>query len=338
MQLQNNVSLKPFNTFGIDVKAKTFVSVNSVAELQEVLKTFQNQSKLILGGGSNMLLIKDVDALVIHLNIKGIELLHQDTSHVVVKAFAGENWHEFVLWCLKNNYGGVENLSLIPGNIGAVPIQNIGAYGVEIKDVLESCEAMHIETGEIKSFSNKDCNFSYRESVFKQSLKNKYVIINVSFKLTKNLHHLKIGYGDIKTELEKQGVDIPKINDISQAVIRIRQSKLPDPKEIGNSGSFFKNPIISISKYQSLLKNFPNMPNYQVSDNLVKVPAGWLIEHAGFKGKTMGNYGVHKKQALVLVNYGGADGENIYNLAKLIQLTVKRIFDIEIEMEVNVLH
>jgi UDP-N-acetylmuramate dehydrogenase len=338
MQLQNNVSLKPFNTFGIDVKAKTFVSVNSVAELQEVLKTFQNQIKLILGGGSNMLLTKDVDAVVIHLNIKGIELLHQDTSHVVVKAFAGENWHEFVLWCLKNNYGGVENLSLIPGNIGAVPIQNIGAYGVEIKDVLESCEAMHIETGEIKSFSNKDCNFSYRESVFKQSLKNKYVIINVSFKLTKNLHHLKIGYGDIKTELEKQGVDIPNINDISQAVIRIRQSKLPDPKEIGNSGSFFKNPIISISKYQSLLKNFPNMPNYQVSDNLVKVPAGWLIEHAGFKGKTMGNYGVHKKQALVLVNYGGADGENIYNLAKLIQLTVKRIFDIEIEMEVNVLH
>jgi UDP-N-acetylmuramate dehydrogenase len=338
MQLQNNVSLKPFNTFGIDVKAKTFVSVNSVAELQEVLKTFQNQSKLILGGGSNMLLTKDVDAVVIHLNIKGIELLHQDTSHVVVKAFAGENWHEFVLWCLKNNYGGVENLSLIPGNIGAVPIQNIGAYGVEIKDVLESCEAMHIETGEIKSFSNKDCNFGYRESVFKQSLKNKYVIINVSFKLTKNLHQLKIGYGDIKTELEKQGVDIPNINDISQAVIRIRQSKLPDPKEIGNSGSFFKNPIISISKYQSLLKNFPNMPNYQVSDNLVKVPAGWLIEHAGFKGKTMGNYGVHKKQALVLVNYGGADGENIYNLAKLIQLTVKRIFDIEIEMEVNVLH
>lgn len=338
MQLQNNVSLKPFNTFGIDVKAKTFVSVNSVAELQEVLKTFQNQSKLILGGGSNMLLTKDVDAVVIHLNIKGIEVLHQDTSHVLVKAFAGENWHEFVLWCLKNNYGGVENLSLIPGNIGAVPIQNIGAYGVEIKDVLESCEAMHIETGEIKSFSNKDCNFGYRESVFKQSLKNKYVIINVSFKLTKNLHHLKIGYGDIKTELEKQGVDIPKINDISQAVIRIRQSKLPDPKEIGNSGSFFKNPIISISKYQSLLKNFPNMPNYPISDNLVKVPAGWLIEHAGFKGKTMGNYGVHKKQALVLVNYGGADGENIYNLAKLIQLTVKRLFDIEIEMEVNVLH
>jgi UDP-N-acetylmuramate dehydrogenase len=338
MQLQNNVSLKPFNTFGIDVKAKTFVSVNSVAELQEVLKTFQNQSKLILGGGSNMLLTKDVDAVVIHLNIKGIEVLHQDTSHVLVKAFAGENWHEFVLWCLKNNYGGVENLSLIPGNIGAVPIQNIGAYGVEIKDVLESCEAMHIETGEIKSFSNQDCNFGYRESVFKQSLKNKYVIINVSFKLTKNLHQLKIGYGDIKTELEKQGVDIPKINDISQAVIRIRQSKLPDPKEIGNSGSFFKNPIISISKYQSLLKNFPNMPNYPISDNLVKVPAGWLIEHAGFKGKTMGNYGVHKKQALVLVNYGGADGENIYNLAKLIQLTVKRLFDIEIEMEVNVLH
>ena len=337
MQLQNNVSLKPFNTFGIDVKAKTFVSVNSVAELQEVLKTFQNQSKLILGGGSNMLLTKDVDAVVIHLNIKGIEVLHQDTSHVLVKAFAGENWHEFVLWCLKNNYGGVENLSLIPGNIGAVPIQNIGAYGVEIKDVLESCEAINIETGEIKSFSNKDCEFGYRESVFKQTLKNKYVIISVCFKLTSNLHQLKIGYGDIKKELEQQGIDAPNINDVSQAVIRIRQNKLPDPKEIGNSGSFFKNPIISLSKYQSLLNNFPNMPNYPVSDNLVKVPAGWLIEHAGFKGKTMGNYGVHKNQALVLVNYGGAKGEDIFNLAKLIQLTVKRLFDIEIEMEVNVL-
>ena len=337
MQLQNNVSLKPFNTFGIDVEAKKFVSVSTISQLQEVLKTSRNQPKLILGGGSNMLLTKDIEALVIHVNIKGIEVLKQDTSHVLVKAYAGENWHQFVMWCIKSDYGGVENLSLIPGNIGAVPIQNIGAYGVEIKDVLESCEAMNIETGDIKSFSNIDCEFGYRESVFKQALKNQYVIISVSLKLTKNVHHLKIGYGDIKKELEKQGIDTPNINDISQAVIRIRQSKLPDPNDIGNSGSFFKNPIITKAKYESLLKNFPDMPNYPVSETLVKVPAGWLIEHAGFKGKTMGNYGVHKNQALVLVNYGGAKGEDIFNLAKLIQLTVKRLFDIEIEMEVNVL-
>ena len=337
MQLQNHVSLKPFNTFGIDVEAKKFVSVSTISQLQEVLKTSRNQPKLILGGGSNMLLTKDIEALVIHVNFKGIEVLKQDTSHVLVKAYAGENWHQFVMWCIKSDYGGVENLSLIPGNIGAVPIQNIGAYGVEIKDVLESCEAMNIETGDIKSFSNKDCEFGYRESVFKQALKNQYVIISVSLKLTKNVHHLKIGYGDIKKELEKQGIDTPNINDISQAVIRIRQSKLPDPNEIGNSGSFFKNPIITKPKYESLLKNFPDMPNYPVSETLVKVPAGWLIEHAGFKGKSMGKYGVHKNQALVLVNYGGAKGEDIFNLAKLIQLTVKRLFDIEIEMEVNVL-
>lgn len=337
MQLQNNVSLKPYNTFGIDVEAKKFVSVSTISQLQEVLKTSRNQPKLILGGGSNMLLTKDIEALVIHVNFKGIEVLKQGSSHVLVKAYAGENWHQFVMWSIKNDYGGVENLSLIPGNIGAVPIQNIGAYGVEIKDFIESCEAMNIETGDIKSFSNKDCEFGYRESVFKQALKNQYVIISVSLKLTKNIHHLKIGYGDIKKELEKQGIDTPNINDISQAVIRIRQSKLPDPKEIGNSGSFFKNPIISKSKYESLLNNFPEMPNYPVSETLVKVPAGWLIEHAGFKGKSMGKYGVHKNQALVLVNYGGAKGEDIFNLAKLIQLTVKRLFDIEIEMEVNVL-
>lgn len=338
MQILNNISLKSFNTFGIDVKAKKFVTVSSVAELQSVLKTFKNEDKLILGGGSNMLLTKDIEALVIHLDIKGTQVLEEDSSHVLVKAYAGENWHEFVLWCIAHDFGGVENLSLIPGKVGAVPIQNIGAYGVEIKDVLISCEAMHTETGDIKSFSNKDCNFSYRESIFKQDLKNKYVVISVILKLTINKHNIKIGYGAIASQLETNGITTPGIKDVSEAVISIRQSKLPDPKDIGNSGSFFKNPIISISKYQALLNNFPTMPNYPVSNEWVKVPAGWLIEHAGFKGKTMGNYGVHKNQALVLVNYGGAKGEDIFNLAKLIQLTVKRLFDIEIEMEVNVLN
>lgn len=338
MQILNNISLKSFNTFGIDVKAKKFVTVSSVAELQSVLKTFKNEDKLILGGGSNMLLTKDIEALVIHLDIKGTQVLEEDSSHVLVKAYAGENWHEFVLWCIAHDFGGVENLSLIPGKVGAVPIQNIGAYGVEIKDVLISCEAMHTETGDIKSFSNKDCNFSYRESIFKQDLKNKYVVISVILKLTKNKHNIKIGYGAIASQLETNGITTPGIKDVSEAVISIRQSKLPDPKDIGNSGSFFKNPIILFSKYQALLNNFPTMPNYPVSNEWVKVPAGWLIEHAGFKGKTLGNYGVHKNQALVLVNYGGAKGEDIFNLAKLIQLTVKRLFDIEIEMEVNVLN
>lgn len=337
MQILNNVSLKPFNTFGIDVNAKKFVTVTSVAELQTALKTFQSDDKLILGGGSNMLLTKNIDASVIHLDIKGTEVLEEDSSEVLVKVYAGENWHEFVLWCIEHDFGGVENLSLIPGKVGAVPIQNIGAYGVEIKDVLVWCEAVSTKTGSIKSFSNKDCNFSYRESVFKQELKNEYVVINIVLKLSKNKHHIKIGYGAIESQLAENNITTPSIKDVSNAVISIRRSKLPDPKKIGNSGSFFKNPIISISKYQALLENFTEMPQYAVSEDLVKVPAGWLIERAGFKGKSLGNYGVHKNQALVLVNYGGAQGEDIYNLAKLIQLTVKRLFDIEIEMEVNVL-
>lgn len=337
MQILKNVSLKPFNTFGIDVLAEKFVTVQSVSELQTVLKTIYNEKKLILGGGSNMLLTKDVDAFVIHVDIRGIEVTKEDASHVLVRAYSGENWHEFVLWCISHDFGGIENLSLIPGKVGAAPIQNIGAYGVEIKDVLLSCEAMDIETGEIKSFSNSDCNFSYRESIFKQALKNKYAVISITLKLTKNRHNIKIGYGAITSQLETNKISKPSIKDVSDAVISIRESKLPDPKKIGNSGSFFKNPIVPISKYEALLKSFPEMPHYAVSEDAIKVPAGWLIEHAGFKGKTMGNYGVHKNQALVLVNYGGAKGEDIYNLAKLIQLTIKRLFDIEIEMEVNVL-
>lgn len=337
MQILKNVSLKPFNTFGIDVLAEKFVTVQSVSELQTVLKTIYNEKKLILGGGSNMLLTKDVDAFVIHVDIRGIEVTKEDASHVLVRAYSGENWHEFVLWCISHDFGGIENLSLIPGKVGAAPIQNIGAYGVEIKDVLLSCEAMDIETGEIKSFSNSDCNFSYRESIFKQALKNKYAVISITLKLTKNRHNIKIGYGAITSQLETNKISKPSIKDVSDAVISIRESKLPDPKKIGNSGSFFKNPIVPISKYEALLKSFPEMPHYAVSEDAIKVPAGWLIEHAGFKGKTMGNYGVHKNQALVLVNHGGAKGEDIYNLAKLIQLTIKRLFDIEIEMEVNVL-
>ncbi|MGB1210055.1 UDP-N-acetylmuramate dehydrogenase [Lacinutrix venerupis] len=337
MQIQHNISLKKFNTFGIEVNARYFISVNTLAELIEVLKVKDYPKKLILGGGSNMLLTKDVEALVIHINLKGITIVKEDTNHAIITANAGENWHEFVLWCLSNNFGGLENMSLIPGNVGTSPIQNIGAYGIELKDNFISCEALNLENLKIESFNNKDCNFGYRNSIFKNEVKGKYIITSVTFKLTKTNHQLHTNYGAITSQLENMGITTPTIQDVSNAVIAIRQSKLPDPKEIGNSGSFFKNPIISTEAFNQLKTNFPEAPSYPVSKTEVKVPAGWLIETAGFKGKTFGNYGVHKKQALVLVNYGGAKGQEILELSKLIQKTIYRIFNISIEAEVNIL-
>lgn len=337
MNIQDNISLKSYNTFGIDVRAKQFVSIHNVDELNEVLASKNHPSKFILGGGSNMLLTQDIDALVMHINMKGISIVSQSEHDVLVKASAGENWHEFVLWCIDNDFGGVENLSLIPGNVGTAPIQNIGAYGVELKDVFESCEAFHIGSGTIKTFNNKDCQFDYRNSVFKNEKKGEYIILSVTFKLTTKRHQIKTDYGAIISELSKQNIENPTINDVSNAVIAIRTSKLPDPKKIGNSGSFFKNPVISKSHYNTLKLNFPDMPSYTVSETSVKVPAGWLIEQAGFKGKTFGNYGVHKNQALVLVNYGGANGNDIKNLAHLIQKTIVMIFNIELEAEVNII-
>lgn len=337
MIIHKNISLKPYNTFGIDVKASSFISISDVEELKEVLDSKEYPDKFILGGGSNMLLTKDVDALVIHVNLKGIEILKDNSEHVWVKANAGEVWHEFVLFCLKNNLGGIENLSLIPGNVGTAPIQNIGAYGVELKDVMESCEALNIKTKEIRSFSNAECQFGYRNSIFKTQEKGNFIITSVTFKLTKRNHVLHTEYGAITQELDSLEIQNPTIQDVSRAVINIRESKLPDPKEIGNSGSFFKNPVISSKAFEKLKENFPDIPGYVLSDSEVKVPAGWLIETAGFKGKTFKNYGVHTKQALVLVNYGGASGQEIYQLSKLIQTTVRRIFDISIEAEVNII-
>ena len=337
MQILNNISLKPYNTFGIDAVAKHFTSVSSISDLKTVLALNNHPNKLILGGGSNLLLTKDYDGLALHVNLKGIEIISEDENTAIVKAQAGENWHEFVLWCLKHDFGGLENLSLIPGNVGTTPIQNIGAYGIEIKDTFESCEAIKLESLQFESFTKADCNFGYRNSTFKQENKGKYIITSVCFKLSKKNHALNINYGTIANELESNGIKSPTIQDISKAVIAIRQSKLPDPKDIGNSGSFFKNPVISKLEFSQLLKNFPNAPSYPVSDHEVKVPAGWLIEKTGFKGKQFGNYGVHKKQALVLVNYGGAKGSDIFNLSKLIQKTVKRLFNISIEAEVNIL-
>jgi UDP-N-acetylmuramate dehydrogenase len=337
VQITHNISLKPYNTFGIDAKAKHFVSVSSIDELKKVLELPEYPEKLILGGGSNMLLTKNQDLLVVHITIKGISIVSEDNDSVLVKANAGENWHEFVLYCIDKDFGGIENLSLIPGNVGSAPIQNIGAYGVELKDTFFSCEAMSLETKKIETFTKEDCHFDYRNSIFKQEAKGKYIITSVTFKLSKHNHQLHINYGTISSQLEAMNISNPTIQDISKAVIDIRTQKLPNPKEIGNSGSFFKNPVITKSHYQALLENFNDMPSYAVSDNEVKVPAGWLIEKAGFKGKRFGDYGVHKHQALVLVNYGNAKGEDILKLAELIQKTIKRLFDISIEAEVNIL-
>jgi len=335
--INHDISLKPYNTFGIDVKARHFVSVSSMDDLKQVLELKEYPNKLILGGGSNMLLTKDQEVLVIHINIKGIAIVSEDKDTVTVKANAGENWHEFVLWCIEKDFGGIENLSLIPGNVGSAPIQNIGAYGVELKDIFVSCEAMSLETKKIKTFTKEDCRFDYRNSIFKQEAKGKYIITTVTFNLSKHNHQLHVNYGTIASELKTMQVDRPTIQDISKAIISIRTQKLPNPKEIGNSGSFFKNPVITKPHYTSLLENFEDMPHYMVSEDEVKIPAGWLIEKAGFKGKRFGNYGVHKNQALVLVNYGNAKGSDILELSRLIQKTVKRLFNIYIEAEVNIL-
>lgn len=337
MQIQHNFSLKKYNTFGIEAKAKEFVAIHSVDELKEVLSENASKKKFILGGGSNMLLTQDIDALVIHIDIKGIQIVKETEDFVWVEANAGENWHEFVLWNIEHNFGGLENMSLIPGNVGTTPVQNIGAYGVEIKDNFISCDAVNIETQEIKTFHKEDCNFGYRESVFKHEAKDKFIITSVIYKLTKNNHKINTSYGDILKELEKNNITVPTIKDVSNAVIAIRQSKLPDPKELGNSGSFFKNPIISREHFEKVKTLFPDVRHYDVSADEVKVPAGWLIEQAGFKGIRIGDAGVHKNQALVLVNYGNASGQEILNLSKEIQKTILDKYTIAIEAEVNVI-
>lgn len=335
MNIQKNVLLKNYNTFGISVNAKRFISVNSVYELQQILKV--EKDIFLISGGSNMLLTKDIDELVVHINIKGVSIDNENENAAYLTVNSGENWHEFVLWCISQNYGGIENLSLIPGNVGTCPIQNIGAYGVEVKDTITKVEAIEIETGKLVQFSNKDCNFGYRNSIFKNELKGKYIIISVSFKLTKIHHNLNTSYGAIETELSLKKISKPSLKDISNAVIAIRKSKLPDPKEIGNSGSFFKNPVISSAQYLKLQKEYADIPGYKISDMEVKIPAGWLIEKAGFKGKRYGEFGVHDKQALVLVNYGNASGKEIYQLAEKIKETIIKKFEITLEIEVNII-
>ncbi|PHS64663.1 MAG: UDP-N-acetylenolpyruvoylglucosamine reductase [Flavobacterium sp.] len=337
MQIEEHKSLKNYNTFRIDCKARYFVSVATITELSNVLNAKVCPNLLVLGGGSNLLLTKNIDALVLHINFKGIEIVSEDENFVYLKVMAGENWHQFVQYCIKNNYGGIENLSLIPGNVGTAPIQNIGAYGVELKDVFESCNTLSIKNLSPTNFNIKDCDFAYRNSIFKNKAKGKYIITDVTFKLTKKNHNLKIGYGAIQDKLAENNVKKPSLKSISEAVIEIRKSKLPDPSILGNSGSFFKNPIIDLNTFNIFTEKNPDAPYYKISETEYKIPAGWLIEKAGFKGKRFGDAGVHKKQALVLVNYGNATGQEIIALANKIQKEVNHLFKIKITPEVNII-
>lgn len=337
MEILNDFSLKNYNTFGIEAKAEQFVAVHTVAELKTILKQNKNQKKFILGGGSNMLLTKNIEALVIHIDLKGKKIVKEDADFVWVESQAGENWHQFVLWAIDQNFGGLENMSLIPGNVGTTPVQNIGAYGTEIKDTFVSCDAIHIENQETRTFSKEECNFGYRESIFKNEVKDQYIITAVVFKLTKQNHKINTSYGDITAELAKNNVTTPGLKDVSNAVIAIRKSKLPDPAELGNSGSFFKNPILLKTDFEKIHQKFPQMRYFDISETEVKVPAGWLIEQAGLKGKRFGDAGIHKNQALVLVNYGGATGQEILNVSKTVQDTVFNTFGIHIEAEVNII-
>ncbi|WP_350291208.1 UDP-N-acetylmuramate dehydrogenase [uncultured Croceitalea sp.] len=337
MNIQENISLKNYNTFGIGAIAKFFLEINSLLQLQKALQLSAYPEKFIISGGSNMLLTKDIDALVLHINLKGISVFEDDDETVVIKVMAGENWHELVLWSLEQGYGGIENLSLIPGNTGTAPIQNIGAYGVELKDVFVSCQAMHIKTQELHEFTKEDCKFGYRDSIFKNDAKGEYIITSVKLKLTKNGHTLNTFYGAIEEELEQNNIIHPTIKDVSNAVIAIRKNKLPDPAEIGNSGSFFKNPVVSKKIFEAFQKKNPDAPYYEMGDKKFKIPAGWLIEQCGYKGKRFGDAGVHPKQALVLVNYGNATGEEILDLAFTIKKAVLDKFKISIVPEVNII-
>jgi UDP-N-acetylmuramate dehydrogenase len=337
--IQENVSLKPYNTFGVEAQTRYFAQANTLEDLTTILAWYRTQKQpplLLLGGGSNLLFTQDWPGLVLKLDFKEKSVVREDDQSVLIKAEAGEDWHDFVLKTLELGYYGLENLSLIPGSVGASPLQNIGAYGVEIKDVFYALEALNLVTGEERTFTTEACEFGYRDSVFKKAEKGKWIIVSVTFKLSK-IPQVKIEYGTIKTVLEAHKITAPTPLQVSQAVTAIRQAKLPDPKVLGSAGSFFKNPIISSKALARLQKEYPDIPNFLVTDSTSKVPAAWLIEKAGWKGKTFGNYGVHKEQALVLVNYGGASGADIWKLAQDIMESVSHKFSITLVPEVNVI-
>lgn len=337
MQIQSGQSLKNYNTFHIDISAKYFTEVDTVADIQELVKDkrFVNEKHFILGSGSNVLFTKDFDGIIVKNSIKGIRQVYEDEHYVRFKAAGGETWHQFVLYCVNRNLGGIENLSLIPGEVGATPIQNIGAYGTEVNTIIDEVEVIELASGNVSTLSYAECEFGYRDSIFKNRYKDKFMVTAVTYRLSKK-PHFKVSYGDIEKMLAEMGVKELSVKAISDAVIAIRSSKLPDPIKLGNAGSFFKNPAIEKKIFEQLLLSHHGMPHYPFKDGLVKVPAGWLIEQCGWKGKRVGHTGAHEHHALVLVNYGGASGREIYSLALEIQKSVQERFGITIEPEVNI--
>ena len=335
MDVKENYSLKKYNSFNIDVVAKEFIQINSVKELIDLQKNSKNKNKLFIGGGSNILFTNNFEGLVVHINLKGISVKKMNENFSEIKVMSGENWNELVNWCIENNLGGLENLSLIPGNVGAAPIQNIGAYGVELKDVFISCEVYDLNAEKLNIYNLNDCKFGYRDSIFKKN-KN-LIVVSVKMKLSSKNHKINSSYGGINDELKKLNIKEPTIKDISNVVCEIRNKKLPNPNKIGNAGSFFKNPIVNSKKINWLKENFNNIPFYKIDENSYKIPAAWLIETSGFKGKDFGNFGVHKTQPLVLVNYGKASGSDINKLSQSIKEVVNKLFKIELETEVNII-
>jgi UDP-N-acetylmuramate dehydrogenase len=338
IKIEENINLKPYNTFGIEANARYFSKISTEEELEELLSSevYKNERHLILGGGSNILFTKDFDGLIIKVDLQGIKQQEETDDTIDLNVKSGELWHNLVLYCVQQNLGGIENLSLIPGTVGAAPIQNIGAYGIEVKEVIQKVEAINLLTGERKSFTNAECMFGYRESIFKHELREKYFISSVTLTVTKKNHLLNTSYGAIQDTLKAMQVTEPTIKNISDAVIHIRKTKLPDPMIIGNAGSFFKNPTITLSQYEQLKNSYSEIPGYPSVNQSVKVPAGWLIEQCGWKGKRVNNIGVHAQQALVLVNYGNGNGNEIFQLAKNILTSVKEKFDITLTTEVNI--
>ena len=338
-KIEENVNLKAYNTFGINATARYFTIITDEDELRSLLQTdlFHNEKVLILGEGSNLLFTKDFDGLVIKADLKGIHIVDENDDVISVRAMSGECWHDLVVYCVNHHWGGIQNLSLIPGTVGAAPIQNIGAYGIELREVVKEVSGIDLISGEAKSFLNHECAFGYRESIFKHELKEKFFISSVTLRLTKKNHVLRTHYGAIQNILDQQKITSPTLRDISNAVIHIRSSKLPDPKQIGNAGSFFKNPSITQAQFRALHERYPEMPSYPSENQLIKVPAGWLIEQCGWKGKRAGRAGVHHQQALVLVNHGDATGAEIFSLAKQILHDVREKFSIDITTEVNII-
>ena len=333
MEIHRNSSLTKFNTFNVDEVAQLIFEIDNISDLPNILSNKKDEI-LVLGGGSNILFTKPYNGLIINLKNKGKKIIQEDENTVLVEVSAGENWHEFVLWAIKNNFGGVENLSLIPGNLGAAPIQNIGAYGVELKDIFYSCKGLMLDTLSEFEFKKTECKFDYRTSIFKSTLKNKTVITSVKLILTKSKHNFNIDYKDLNINLQDTELSVKKISD---EVIKIRASKLPDPKFFGNCGSFFKNPIVNSGTYKSLLDKFPNIPAHKIDDDNYKISAAWLIDQSGFKNKKDKNVGVYKNQPLVIINYGKATGKELLNFALNIKETIYNNFEIELEEEVIIM-